>query len=305
VAKALDVAREYSSRNKRGNALRLARGEVLSDRYPTQYLPEVGRQVMAAGGAPAERPTEESTVNKAMDAISRFFGRNPAPKTITPEKRPPSWTTPEELETAKKYDMAYGDPSAGFFQPGARVRMPSTLVEMQRAFNQESLDRLPARATDQDMSDRLYSAWLASRSSPVAALGFDPRTVVTAPKSVAGDSKMTLSGAYFPSRDLMFTTGQYDSTHAHEAIHRGLQKLREANRLPKDFSKDLEEILTRAMMMRHYGGVERGRGEVGDRQISDAELLMKQPGQRITRIIDDAEAEAAKLIAEQRPRGPR
>lgn len=35
-------------------ALRLARGEVLSDRFPSQYLPEVGRQVMANGGVPRD-----------------------------------------------------------------------------------------------------------------------------------------------------------------------------------------------------------------------------------------------------------
>lgn len=259
---------------------------------------------MAQGGT-AERRNEDGVVERAMDAVSRLFGRAPATKTVAPDRRAQSWTTPEELETAKKNDLAYGDPSAGFFQPGARVRMPSTLVEMQRAFNQQSLENLPARPTDQAMSDRLYSAWLASRSSPVAALGFDPRAMVTAPSSVAGNANLTLGGTYSPSKDLMFTTGQHDSTYGHEAIHRGLQKLREANRLPKDFPKDLEEILTRAMMMRYYGGVEKGRGEAGDQQISAAEMLLKQPGQRITKIIDDAEAAAAKLIAEQRPRGPR
>jgi hypothetical protein len=77
VAKALDVAREYSSRNKRGNALRLARGEVLSDRYPTQYLPEVGRQVMADGGVLAPnlfRRTKKkggSVVERALMVVSK------------------------------------------------------------------------------------------------------------------------------------------------------------------------------------------------------------------------------------------
>lgn len=54
VSKALRIAEKHARKDKSGSAIRLARGEVLSDRYPTQYLPEVGRQVMADGGVPQD-----------------------------------------------------------------------------------------------------------------------------------------------------------------------------------------------------------------------------------------------------------
>lgn len=51
-------------------ALRLARGRVLEDYYPTQYLPEVGRQVMADGGS-AMQEYDPAIVDLALMLLSR------------------------------------------------------------------------------------------------------------------------------------------------------------------------------------------------------------------------------------------
>jgi hypothetical protein len=71
-------------------------GEVLQDEYPTHYLPEVGRQVMADGGMPddpvggalstaqsvTEQPLSIPPVNPAALTGRGFEGRVGAPKTL-------------------------------------------------------------------------------------------------------------------------------------------------------------------------------------------------------------------------------
>jgi hypothetical protein len=57
---------------KASQAIRLARGEVLSDRYPTQYLPEVGRQVMADGGVPMSEEDRNAQLNDLVAYADRL-----------------------------------------------------------------------------------------------------------------------------------------------------------------------------------------------------------------------------------------
>lgn len=236
-----------------------------------------------------------------MNWMEQLFGSAPKNVMVDVPKRAVGWTTPDELMAAKKYDTSYGDPSAGFFRPGARMRMPRDFMEMRAAFNNDMAGKLGLQPIDQAMSDRLYSAWLAAQNSPVAAIGFDPRTMITAPPSVAGDRQLTLGGAYTPSKDEILTTGQYDSTLAHESIHRGMQKLREAGLFPSSAKSYSEEMLTRALMQKYFGGVEKGRGEAGDKQVTDAaSLLSNSYG---LKALTDIESAAAQLYASRRPRG--
>jgi hypothetical protein len=233
------------------------------------------------------------------------WSSGPKPVTVEPERREPSWTTQEELENARKYDLAYGDPSAGFFQPGAMMRMPRTFMEMRRAFDTRSESNLPSQPIDQSMADRLYAAWLATRSSPVAAIGFDPRAIISAPSKMTEGQDLNYGGVYNRRRDEIFTTGQFDSTFAHEAIHRGVQKLREAKMLPSAVAVADNEHLTRLLMQKYFGDVERGMGPEGDRQIDAAEAWKKRSIIPVPDLISQLEAAASKYIAQQRPRGPR
>ena len=235
--------------------------------------------------------------------FARMFGGQPKNVMVDPERRSLGWTTPEELATAKQYDMSYGDPSAGFFQPGAKMRMPGSLPEMLSAFNNSSVGALPNRPIDAEMADRLHSAWLATRSSPLAALGFDPRVMISAPSKMTENRNLTLGGTYEPGKDEIFTTGRYDSTFVHESIHRGLQKLRAAGVLPKNAAKYNEERLTRAFMLKYYGDVEKGRGNASDKQMEAGRAILTNPYD--TKILDEIEAAAAQFIAQQTPRGPR
>lgn len=232
--------------------------------------------------------------------FAQMFGGQPKNVMVDPERRAQGWTTPDELATAQKYDLSYGDPSAGFFQPGAKMRMPGSLPEMLSAFNNSAVGALPNRPIDAEMASRLQSAWLATRSSPLAALGFDPRAMISAPAKMTEGRNLTLGGTYEPGKDEIFTTGQYDSTFVHESIHRGIQKLREAGALPKSANKYSEEGLTRAFMLRYYGDVEKGRGELSDKQVENGRALARE-----TKLLDELEAAAAQYAAQQTPRGPR
>jgi hypothetical protein len=237
--------------------------------------------------------------------LSGLLGGSSKPKTVSPNRRSPQWTTEEELENARKYDLSYGDPSAGFFQPGARMRMPRSLPEMFSAFQNRVAGNLPLQPIDEQMASRLQSAWLATRSSPLAALGFDPRSMITAPSGMTEGRNLTIGGTYAPSRDEIFTTGQYDSTFVHEAIHRGIEKLRQAGKLPEAFKNAPEELVTRLFMRKYFGDVEKGRGAQGDAQIRDAETWEKYTIPRPAGLLDALENAAAQYSAEQTPRGPR
>jgi hypothetical protein len=144
---------------------------------------------------------------------------------------------------------------------------------------------------------------VAAQSSPTAALGYDPHKLVTAPAAVTQGKTLNIGGAYTPSTDQLFTTGQYDSTLVHESIHRGIQKLKEANMLPESVKKVKEEILTRALMHKYYGPVEKGRGETGDEQVDTAIKSYSNP--EYAKILQDLETAASQLYYKQRPRGPR
>lgn len=238
-----------------------------------------------------------------MNWLARMFGSAPKNVMVDPERRALGWTTPEELANAQKYDLAYGDPSAGFFQPGAMMRIPRNLPDMLSAYNERRLSQLPGQPIDKEMAERLQAAWLAAQSSPLAALGFDPRAMVTAPSKMTEGRDLTLGGSYSPKEDRIFTTGKFDSTFVHESIHRGIAKLRKAGLLPKEARLYNEEMLTRAFMLKYYGNIEEGRGEIGDSQVRMGRNTLENKFNR--KMLSDLEDAAAQYIAQQRPRGPR
>ena len=237
-----------------------------------------------------------------MNWMEQLFGSStPQNKMLDVPKRPVGWTTSDELANAKKYDSAYGDRSAAFFQPGTRMRMPRDFMEMRSAFNNDAVGKLGLQAIDPEMADRLYSAWLAAQSSPTAAVGYDPRQFVTAPPTVTQGRQLSLGGTYTPSTDQIMSTGQHDSTLVHESIHRGVQKLRDAGMMPTNAKQYSEELLTRALMQKYFGGVERGRGEAGDEQVAAGKQLLE--GKVGSSVLNEIESASAKLYASARPRG--
>ena len=225
-----------------------------------------------------------------------------------PTPKNQNYPSNEDLSVARQNDQAYGDPAAGYMTPGnANLRIVPKLTTSMKLANNDMLSEVPTRPIDQEMSDTTSKAWLAAQRSPIMSLGFDPRAMTTSPKKGNEDLKININGSYTPSSDEIWTSGQYDSTIVHESVHRALEKLRKANMMPplpgRDFAKvDLDgETVTRAFMAKYFGDIEKGRGEKSDEQVTRGQRILKEYGDYLSKI----EESAAKLIAKERPRGPR
>lgn len=127
------------------------------------------------------------------------------------------------------------------------------------------------------LANNYARAGLAVMNSPVAQIGYDPGRMTV---DVVTNSPTNIGGAYNRDTDTMFVTTGPDasaaSSMAHESVHRGLQKLREAGMLPAltvpfgkvdprdpdtyppaNLSRDAEEVLVRAILQRQMGNPER------------------------------------------------
>jgi hypothetical protein len=221
--------------------------------------------------------------------------------------RPTGYPGAADVALARSSDASYGDPSAAFVQPQPSVygplspqgqysgRLPilPSKSQVEGAFNDAAV---PSPSPAGPVSDNLMQGFLASRRSALAALGFDPHHMAI---GNAPPTNWTTGGQYTPSSDQIVSTGQYPSTTVHESMHRGIQELRAAGMLPSDMGDEEEAV--RAQMLGNYGDVELGRGSLGDMQVENARYFRSHfPGR-----VDALEAAAAKLYAQQHPRGPR
>jgi hypothetical protein len=144
------------------------------------------------------------------------------------------------------------------------------------------------------------AGYLASNRTALGALGFDPRHMAIGD---APPEQWTVSGSYYPKQDQILSTGVYPSTTIHESMHRGIEQLRQAGMLPPGFDDLSEESSVRAQMLRNFGGVESGRGKVGDEQIANGQYY--NDNRNFAPIMDALETAAQKLYAQRHPRGPR
>jgi two-component system, OmpR family, response regulator ChvI len=96
-------------------------------------------------------------------------------------------------------------------------------------------------------------AWLASRRSAVSQLGFNvPKTTITDNPGVSA----SVAGLYGPTEDRLWFDLKYPAALVHESMHRGIQQLRAAGKLPFAVDFHTDEMLVRAMMLRHFGDIE-------------------------------------------------
>lgn len=166
---------------------------------------------------------------------------------------------------------------------------------------------------DPETSQQLHRAWLATRRSAVATLGFDPRNMVVSPAQAhpglgiagfyQGPNRGRIPSPFNSSElpkapDTMWYDANYKTTPVHESMHRGISMLVRAGRLP-NLTPRTEELVVRALMSKHYGDAELGRGSTSDTQIKEAREKIP------SHILDYIEQEAADLHARRIPRGPR
>jgi hypothetical protein len=204
----------------------------------------------------------------------------------------------EDVELARKYQTQYGNPLSGHFEEGSKGRTVSEELAP-RVLNGGLYNSVPYVARTKEQADILMQAQIAANRSPIAALGYDPRELLTTPyeKAEFNISGTTESKAPYQ----IWAHERYPDTIVHEAMHRGLRKMEENGfKLPDDVD---EETFVRALKVRYFGDIEKGHGELGDKQVSEGKSALYKG--KYSKLIDEMEAKAAGLIARMHPRGPR
>lgn len=235
--------------------------------------------------------------------VYALMGKGDKPQ-AEPVPPAPTFPSTDDVAFARKNDAAYGDPNAGFFEPGkASVRAISTnaipFLDASTVYREKFADSPKRAPVGTDIADDMYQAHLASQRSPLAALGFDPRAMTFSPKS---DTELNVAGLYYPDKDLIWNSGKYKSTPVHESMHRGIGQLEKAGMLPKEARSHKEELLVRALMQKHFGSDVEIRPDalLGNAQVERSRKYLNDP------LLKQIEDSAATLYhKKQRPMGPR
>jgi hypothetical protein len=242
--------------------------------------------------------------------LDRIFGKEQPVSygRATPDQ---SWPSEADLATSRKYDQTYGNKFAPTVTEGAMIDRPS-FAQAQKLYLSKS-DTPNLQPVDQEQKDRLETAWLAANKTALGSLGFDPRHIASTP---ATKEATTVAGFYKPENDKIWYNEKYPSTIIHESLHRGIQELKDAGKLPDWLKSNMEETLVRGMMLKHLGNIEMGRGETGNKQIQYAQNLMEprmshgavwatNHGKSFPNMLTELESLAARHLYEKQPRGPR
>ncbi len=227
--------------------------------------------------------------------LNNLFGSSDVPRRT-------DFPTNEEVMWAQQYDPTYGDPNAGMLtNPNARATVVPTAMAVDKVNRGELISSLinnkrraeayPTNLEQLDPKTRnaLYAAWLASRRSALASLGFDVNKMVFSPENKPAN----VAGAYAPDTDQIWTQpGRTPSNPVHESMHRGIAMM--GKKVP------FEESIVRQMMVKNFGDVE-ARNNLPAAQAAQ-QLLDRGYDEDA---INELEQLAAQILAQRRPRGPR
>lgn len=209
---------------------------------------------------------------------------------MKPQVKP--WPSFGEIKEERNYGTP--GPAAGDYVPPQL-----TVPEVIRGYKDNSaFDAKPSpdRRLPDSEADRLYAAKMSANQQPVAALGFDVNRMVVTP----GNVPLSLFGAYHPDKDKIWSNGASGTNPVHESIHRAIKKMGDNG---FDFGGLDEEVLTRALMLRHYGPVERGKGADGNAQVDAAAAALKDPKSLLNKMLPEIEKRAAHMGATELLRG--
>lgn len=210
-----------------------------------------------------------------------------------------------DVDFARKNDATYGYPAAPHLLQGANVNIVPDTREVVQADKENRVPRTVTKPLEGSLADTLYAAWLAAQRSPVAAVGFDPSRMSISPPN--SGPALTAAGQYVGGKDdNIWWDSRYGSTGVHESTHRGIEKLRDAKQTRIGVAEAgnfyPEETYVRGLMSKHFGDTEKGRGDIGDKQVEKGQALLKSHSPLFTKL----EEAAAALYAQQGQKmGPR
>ena len=249
--------------------------------------------------------------------LDRMFGKE-APVVYGRETPDQSWPSQEDLAASRKYDLTYGSLVAPTLAEGAIVNRPS-FEEVKKTYNEDLPLPLAPEKMNPQSRDRFETSWLAANKTALGALGFDPRHISS---TMDTGKRLSVGGFFTPSQDQIWTHEQKISNVIHESLHRGINMLKEAGKLPKWFRDSNEETFVRGMMLRHFGDIEvtpslSGKDDtmIGNKEINHAKILMDSnkglgaqwrelKGKSFPDMLTELEKLAADHLKEVRPRGP-
>lgn len=152
---------------------------------------------------------------------------------------------------------------------------------------------LPPEMTSQER-DTVHKQWMASQKSAVSQLGFDPGKILKTDKA-----RLNVGGFYDPNVDETWVDTEFTSAAVHESMHRGVEMMRKEGLLPKMDYK--EEYVVRALMLRHFGEIERQGDKAGRKGDTQVDIGKRIPAE----VLDKIEKAAEDYLAKKRPGGPR
>jgi hypothetical protein len=232
-----------------------------------------------------------------------------------------NYPTPADAVAARAGGFGYGEPTSAYIE-GSSGRIFGTPkgalpMEGRKPVTDRDLDtdfwdvanRTWATPTTQVANpkqravtqDAVTRAAIAANYSPLAALGFDPRALIT---DVSGKSKLGgLAGMTNPDTgEMVYNAGVSDpSTIIHEAMHRALLTLKDDKRLPPRLQARLQNPDHEESTVRQFVRAQAGNPETD----SDATEQAAQGPQWTPEEMEIVNKLAQEKIQKNRPRGPR
>lgn len=223
----------------------------------------------------------------------RFWGHDPS--------RYPS------TEDAAKYgkDAAYGTPRAAYLEDNASAKVNNVgFPEVQKSYTSGEDLKGKKATVDQFTQTQLRQAELATKKSPLAAIGFDPSNTF-----FTRGSDTNILGFFDPRNKQIWQNQSSPNTIIHESIHRGIDKLEETGeyrKLAQSFEVPLNgktnETVTRALMYKHFGDVESERsGGNRNQQMNDGRVFAMKHGD----FLNALEERASQFLAQRQTKGPK
>jgi len=252
-----------------------------------------------------------------LSGIAGLLGIGGPPATETTLAPPMArYPDPSDITNARQSDASYGSGNEAYTSGRAANLLGIPAEGLSPAVVADPRFGRPSQGTPAT-ADAYEAAQLAINRSPIAALGYQPRTTNLDTESGPDASVV---GSYSPKTDGIYSNAAYPSNLVHESVHRGLEKLRQANVVPPELWAKLpkdEEYVTRYIMASAMGDPERGRGPAADferaralwmfgRSKDDPRARGTNPyGPEERKALEDLNAIASRYLLSLHPGGPR